>query len=100
VVTLSARLLGSRLLPQWPIGFVVAMVALPTLMASAAYAGTPSWTIQTTPNPGTVNLLAGVSCSSPGACTAVGGYTDPSGNALTLAERFASPAAFSPRHRA
>jgi hypothetical protein len=74
--------------------------SLPTLMASAAYAGTPSWTIQTTPNPGTVNLLAGVSCSSPGACTAVGGYTDPSGNALTLAERFASPAAFSPRHRA
>ena len=47
-----------------------------------------SWSIQTTPNPAglTANVLNGVSCTAPTACTAVGGDTANDGSQLTLAE--------------
>jgi hypothetical protein len=49
-----------------------------------------SWTIQSTPNPdgATRSGLSGVSCTSPSACTAVGGYTNQAGTGVTLAERW------------
>jgi hypothetical protein len=48
-----------------------------------------AWTLQTTPNPtgATDNNLAGVSCASPTACTAVGNYTS-GGVTRALAERW------------
>jgi hypothetical protein len=46
-----------------------------------------SWSIQSTPSPKGATLSA-VSCTSPTACTAVGNYTDTSGNYVTLAERW------------
>jgi hypothetical protein len=47
-----------------------------------------SWTIQATPSPGsaTSSQLAGVSCVSSTACTAVGAYVNASNVTLTLAE--------------
>ena len=61
--------------------------ALVTL--AEAWDGT-SWTIQPTPNPtgSATSRLFGVSCSAPGACTAVGFYRDSSGAVVTLAERW------------
>ncbi len=48
------------------------------------------WTIQTTPSPSGAQsgVLAGVSCTSATACTAVGNYTDGTGATATLAERW------------
>jgi hypothetical protein len=52
-----------------------------------AWNGT-SWSIQATPNPTGAegSILAGVSCTSANACTAVGDYADSSGIQDTLAE--------------
>jgi len=52
-----------------------------------------SWTTQATPNPSkaTGAVLNGVSCSSATACTAVGNYSDSSGNTKTLAEAWDGP---------
>jgi hypothetical protein len=49
-----------------------------------------AWRVQATPNPaGSVgSQLLSVSCSSPGACTAVGAYSPDSGETLALAERW------------
>ena len=48
------------------------------------------WVIQQTPDPaGALSAaLAGVSCPSPAACTAVGSVTDSTGTEVTLAERY------------
>jgi len=48
------------------------------------------WTIQTTPNPTEAkdSYLAGVSCTSAEACTAVGRYISSAGKTLALAERW------------
>jgi hypothetical protein len=49
------------------------MAALPVLMvAPAADAGTPPWTIQPTLNPGAFNQFGGVSCPSATSCAAAG----------------------------
>jgi hypothetical protein len=47
-----------------------------------------SWSTPATPEPkgSTSDELEGVSCSAADACTAVGGYTDGAGHAVTLAE--------------
>ena len=47
-----------------------------------------SWAIQSTPNPaGTLNsVLAGISCTSAAACTAVGDYNNSLGTVVTLVE--------------
>lgn len=46
-----------------------------------------AWTIQSTPNPGRSDTsLYGLSCTSTGACTAVGFYRNESGTYLTLTE--------------
>jgi hypothetical protein len=52
-----------------------------------AWNGT-SWSIKATPSPSgaQASFLAGVSCTSATACTAVGGYSDSSGDLVTLAE--------------
>ncbi len=49
-----------------------------------------NWSIQASPNPAGAGAssLGGVSCTSSSGCTAVGNYTDSSGNQLTLAERW------------
>jgi hypothetical protein len=49
-----------------------------------------TWSTQHVPMPagGTHSALAAVSCSSAGACTAVGSYTNNLGNQATLAERW------------
>jgi hypothetical protein len=54
---------------------------------AAGWNGT-KWALQRTPEPAgsTAGDLAGVSCSSPGACTAVGSVTNSSGVPVTLAE--------------
>ncbi len=57
----------------------------PTQTLVEAWDGT-TWTIQTTPSPGTVSSLAGVSCTSSTACTAVGSSGSP--QSATLAERW------------
>jgi len=62
---------------RWLTGFVVALVALPVLpvlaAAGAASAATvPPWAIQPTNNPGSFNILSGVSCPSATRCAAVG----------------------------
>ena len=47
-----------------------------------------NWSFESTPNPvGTLPSLNGVSCSSPGICTAVGSFKTFSGTTETLAER-------------
>jgi hypothetical protein len=47
------------------------------------------WTIQTTPNPSTVDsILAGVSCPSAATCIAVGSYYGPTSVEASLAEGF------------
>jgi hypothetical protein len=50
-----------------------------------------TWTRQRPPYPegGSNGDLSAVSCSASGACTAVGNYSDSSGDELTLAERYA-----------
>ena len=58
---------------RWLTGFIVALMALPVLTASAASVlPAPPWTIQPTNNPGTFNLLNGVSCPSATRCAAAG----------------------------
>ena len=54
-----------------------------------AWNGT-SWSVQATPNPSGAlgSVLAGVSCTSAHACTAVGQYLNSSGVDLTLAEKW------------
>jgi hypothetical protein len=49
-----------------------------------------SWVVQATPNPtgATRGRLNGVSCTAVGVCTAVGFYSNSSGDDLTLAERW------------
>ena len=64
---------------------VVCAAVLGTGVASAS-----SWVIQSTPNPtdSRGSVLRGVSCPSTTACTAVGGYTNSSRGAVTLAARW------------
>ena len=65
------RRAGAR--ARWLTGFLVALVALPLLAAGSASAGTaPPWTIQATKNPGSFNILSGVSCPSATRCAAAG----------------------------
>jgi hypothetical protein len=45
-----------------------------------------TWTVVTTPNPGSSDVLLAVSCSAATACTAVGEYDSTSGRAVALAE--------------
>lgn len=47
-----------------------------------------TWTVQSSPNPGTYHVLQAVSCTAPSACTAVGGYYQGSSTQLTLVERW------------
>jgi hypothetical protein len=58
-----------------------------SLTLAEAWNGT-TWTIQPTPSPTGVltGRLSAVSCTTPTACTAVGGYTNSSGASVTLAE--------------
>ena len=58
-----------------------------TVTLAEAWTGT-TWAIQTTPNPAgaQASSLAGVSCTAPTACTAVGSYFGNSPGDLTLAE--------------
>jgi hypothetical protein len=69
---------------------VVAGIALAMWLSSAAVAAGPGWSVQATPNPSgaTNSVLSGVSCPSTRVCTAVGYFTDPAGNGVTLAERW------------
>ena len=57
------------------------------------------WSIQPTPIPAgaTSSKLTSVSCASPTACTAVGWYDAPSGDELTLVERWTSRRCFRAR---
>jgi hypothetical protein len=48
----------------------------------------PSWSIQSTPSPGTFPWLSGVACTSSVSCTAVGNYNNSSGITVTLVERW------------
>jgi hypothetical protein len=58
---------------RWLTGLIGALVALPILAAGAASAATaPPWTIQATNNPGSFNILSGVSCPSATRCAAAG----------------------------
>jgi hypothetical protein len=45
-----------------------------------------TWKIRTTPTPGSSGVLAGVACTSPAACLAVGGRRTTVKNLVTLAE--------------
>jgi hypothetical protein len=58
---------------------------VPLLVAAATWNGS-AWTVGKTPDPshGSGSNFGGVACA--GACTAVGAYTGPSGQGLTLAE--------------
>jgi len=47
-----------------------------------------TWQRRTTPTPGSSGGLAGVACTSPAACLAVGGHATPAANSVTLAERW------------
>jgi hypothetical protein len=69
------------------IGIIVLLAAV--LGSGVTGANTP-WVIQSTPNPTSAVFsdLNGVSCTSAGACTAVGGYGTTPSNGLTLAERW------------
>jgi hypothetical protein len=72
----TLRHAGSRARPLT--GLLVALVALPLLAAAPAPAATaaaataPPWTIQPTKNPGSLNILSGVSCPSATRCMAAG----------------------------
>ena len=57
---------------RWLAGLVMALVTLLVLSAGAASAAPPSWTIQLTNDPGSLNILSGVSCPSATRCAAVG----------------------------
>ncbi len=91
---LSAHLLGAFCWQHWPKWRlrVVGILALigASLSAMPAAANAASWSIQRTPSPiGAENSsLTGVSCSSNMACTAVGDYTNSTGESVTLAERW------------
>ncbi len=72
-------------------GIVAAALGALMVIASAggALAAGATWTVAKAPNatlPG--GQLESVSCSSPGACTAVGDYLNTSGITVTLAERW------------
>lgn len=64
----------SLLRGRWLTGLLTATVALPVLAAaSPVHAATvPPWTIQVTRNPGSLNILSGVSCPSARRCVAAG----------------------------
>ena len=47
-----------------------------------------AWKIRGTPTPGSSGGLAGVACTSPAACLAVGGHATPVKNLVTLAEQW------------
>jgi hypothetical protein len=66
-----------------------------TAVAERLSGGT--WTLQSFPLPAgaTASNLFGVSCPSPGACTAVGSYIDASGTTHTLAATWSSAAGWS-----
>jgi hypothetical protein len=80
----------------WAVLVVLGVVALSASGLDAAEGGTAGadspagWSIEASPNPAgsTSAMLAGVSCSSPDACTAVGDYYDSTNDLLTLAERW------------
>src|SRR5215472_11892549 len=58
-------------------------------LAPAPAASGPGWSIVPSPNPpAATGQLAGVSCFSSSACTAVGDYTKRFGSTVTLAERW------------
>ena len=59
-------------------------------LAVGSPAASPSWKIQSTPNPAGSdgNNLEGVSCTSATACTAVGYYYNSSGSTITLGEQW------------
>jgi hypothetical protein len=59
-------------------------------LAVGSLAASPSWKIQSTPNPAGSegNSLEGVSCTSATACTAVGSVLSTSGEVVTRAERW------------
>lgn len=65
-------------------------VAWACLLCARASAATGTWTLQSTPSlpEATSSMLAGVSCSSPRACTAVGHFTSAAGIGVMLAERW------------
>jgi hypothetical protein len=72
-VHVSSRFIRGRWRARWLIGLLGALVALPVLGAGPASAATvPPWTIQPTNNPGSLNILSGVSCPSATRCAAVG----------------------------
>jgi hypothetical protein len=58
-------------------GGALAVAATILATPSAGAAASPPWTIQPTPNRGTVSELLGVSCPSTTACTAVGSTVSP-----------------------
>jgi len=77
------------------IGYVLALAgtagaATRAGLAADLPAASPSWEIQSTPNPSgsTGNALNGVSCASATSCTAVGTYTPASGGTKTLGEQW------------
>lgn len=69
---------------------VVACVVLALSASAAGASGPPAWSVQATPNPvgATDSVLAGVSCSSASACTAVGHFNNRAGVGAVLAERW------------
>jgi hypothetical protein len=72
-VHIYSTLRRAGLRARWLTGFLVALVALPVLAAGSASAATaPPWTIQPTNNPGSLNILSGVSCPSATRCAALG----------------------------
>jgi hypothetical protein len=68
------------------VGYSVSSSGVGTALAEARVGD--SWRVETTPDPkGALYVsLSGVSCSASAACTAVGSYTNSSGDDLTLAE--------------
>ena len=70
----SSRFTRGRWRARWLTGLIGALVALPILAAGSASAGIapPPWTIQATNNPGSFNILSGVSCPSATRCAAAG----------------------------
>jgi hypothetical protein len=77
---------------RWGVRAASAAVAFASVLGlSATGALAAGWVTQTTPDPpgAAQSQLAGVSCSAPGACTAVGGTASSSGlEGSTLAERW------------
>ena len=66
-----------------------AFAATVALNAAGSAVASSGWSIQPTPNPtGRSSVLYDVSCPAPAVCTAVGNYTNASGNQATRAERW------------